>query len=563
MEFRTQMPLLPVKPTKLPKMKKLLMFPALIVPFLIYGGENETRVKSDIKEVTVFLSGAQVTSVGSATINPGTSDLVFENLSPNINSNSIQAKGEGDFTILSVAYKMNYVNQRPKTKEVLALEDSLEQLKTKLEMQDNLMGVYNNEEQMITANRDIGGNNNGVTAIELEKVATTMRTRLTEVKNKQSEIKARQKKLNESISKVNSQLNELNNKRNRNTGEIVITVSSNISVQAKLTLNYMVSNAGWSPIYDLRAADDRGPVKLNYRANVHQNTGVEWKGVKLTLSTGNPNLSGNKPVLNPWRISYYTPTRYKSYGNKNRSYAPAYGGGDAPAVEESTKEMSYESAAPKTATTTAAYTQVVTDNVINVQYEISVPYNVPADGKNYSVEIQNYSMPATYKFYCAPKLDKDAFLLARITGWDQYNLLPGDANIFYGGAYVGKSYIDTKTTNDTLDVSLGRDKGIVITRETVKELCEKKVIGVNKKESFIYEISIRNKKKQEIEIEVHDQVPLSSQSEIEVETLETSGAAYNKESGKLTWNLKIAGADTKKLRLGYSIKFPKDKVINY
>ncbi len=547
-------------------MKNTLLISLLSLPLVMMAGEEETRVKTEIKEVTVFLSGAQVTSTGNVSINSGTTDLIFENLSPNINSNSIQAKGEGDFTILSVSYRLNYVNQRTKPKEVLVLEDSLDALKSKLEAQDNLMAVYSNEEQMITANRDIGGNNTGVTAIELEKVASTMRTRLLEVKTKQSEIKTRQKKLNESINKINSQINELNGKRNRNTGEVIVSVSSNSTVQAKMTLTYMVSSAGWSPVYDIRAQDDRSPVKLNYRANVYQSSGVEWKNVRLTLSTGNPNISGNKPSLTPWRISYYTPTKYKSYGNKNRAYAPAYGG-DVPAASESTRELSEvdvkTNSVKKEAVTSSNFTQMVTDNVVNVQYEISVPYNIPADGKTYSVEIQNYSMPAQYKFFAAPKLDKDAFLVAKVSGWDQYNLLPGDANIFYGGTFVGKSFIDTKTTNDTLDISLGRDKNIVITRENVKEFCEKKVIGVNKKETFMYEISIRNKKKQEIEIEINDQVPLSSISDIEVETLETSSAVCEKENGKLTWKFKIPGGETKKIRFGYSIKFPKDKIINY
>jgi len=545
-------------------MKKITLSLFLLLPAVFFAGENEIKVKSEIKEVTLFLSGAQVTSVGGTSLGTGTSELVFENLSANINANSIQAKGEGEFTILSVVYKLNYLNQRPKSKEILALEDSLETLKAKVELQDNLLAVYNNEEQMITANRSIGGNNTGVTAAELDKVANTMRTRLIEVKGKQSELKAKQKKLNEGIAKVNSQLSELNSKRNRNTGEITITVSAASAVQAKLSLSYMVNNAGWNPIYDIRALDDRSPITLNYRANVHQNTGVEWKNVKLTLSTGNPNISGNKPVLSPWRLTYYTPTKYKS-GKGNRSAAYAYE--DASPAMEKTMELSEVQISNKNvgsvANTTSSYTQMVTENVANVQYEISVPYNIPADGKSYSVDIQKYSMPAQYKFYCAPKLDKDAFLLAKVTGWDQYNLLPGDANIFYGGTYVGKSYIDTKTTNDTLDISLGRDKSIVVTRETVKEFCDKKIIGLNKKESFMYEIVIRNKKKQEIEIEINDQVPLSTISEIEVETLEISDAGHDKESGKLTWKIKVAASETKKIRFGYSIKHPKDKVVNF
>ena len=166
-----------------------------------------------------------------------------------------------------------------------------------------------------------------------------------------------------------------------------------------------------------------------------------------------------------------------------------------------------------------------------------------------------------YSYYCAPKIDNDAFLLAKITGWDKYNLISGDANIFFEDTYVGKSYLNTISTNDTMDISLGRDKNVTVTRTKLVDFCEKKVIGLNKKETSTYEISIRNKKKDAIEIIVEDQIPLSSNNEIVVEATETGKAEYDKVTGKLMWKLKMAPAETQKFKFGYTVKYPKDKIL--
>lgn len=545
---------------------KTIFFSIIIGSAIICSaGENEIPVKSKITEATVFTSGAQVTSEGIAAIPAGTSDIVFENLSPYINSNTIQAKGEGSFTILSVVHRYNYLNQGAKPKELIVLEDSLEILNTNLQLQQALRNVYVNEEAMLLANKEVGGENNGINAIELEKIANLLRNRLTDLAMKKLEIQAKEKKLNEQSSRIRKQINELNQGRNKSTGEIVITVSAKAPLTGKINVSYLVGSAGWWPSYDLRAKDNSSPIALTYRAKVYQSTGYDWKNVKITLSTGNPNLSGSKPVLNPWWLQFYSPSAYRKKKQSGGSLAPVsmpsegYDG-DANKLEEVTISKDALTAEPVKALSSSRYVEV-DENQTTTEYNIDIPYTIPSDGKEYLVEIQQLSIPAMYSYYCAPKIDNDAFLLAKITGWDKYNLISGEANIYFEDTYVGKSYLNTASTTDTLDISLGRDKNVSITRQKLVDFSEKKIIGLNKKETSTYEISVRNKKKDAIEIQIDDQMPLSSNNEIVVEVLETGKADYNKESGKLTWKMKIAPAETQKVKFGYSVKYPKDKVI--
>ena len=554
-------------------MNKMLILIAVYLPFSAFATGNEKRVKSEIKEVTVYLSGAQVTSTANVNLAPGTTQVIFEDLSKDVNEDNIQARGEGDLTILSVMKKMNYLDQNVTTKEIAQLQDSLESLQNKLEMQQSMWKIYDQEELMMMSNKDIGGKNTGVSVTELQKAADLFRSRLTEIETKKLETKIKEKKLQEQIEKIDAQLGELNAKKQKVTSEVCVTVSCKSNVNAKLYLSYVLESAGWAPFYNIRATDNSSPIKLEYLANVWQNTGYDWKNVKLTLATSNPYLSGSKPNMAVWWIYPYQPVSYledEEGGNytispnsdgKNDQFTPM----DKIILSSKRKERSSDiypiADSTKMSENTSIYT-TITQSQVNTSFDISLPYDVPSDNKPYAVDVQTYTIPASYKYYCAPKLDKDAFLIAKVTGWDQYNLLSGNANIFYEGMYVGRSMINAQNTSDTLDISLGRDKNVVVSREKLKDLSERKLIGSTQKETFMYEFTVRNKKKQDIDIEIEDQVPISQNKDITVELVESSDAKYNKETGKLNWQMKVSTSDSKKFRFGFSVKYPKDQTVS-
>ncbi len=203
----------------------------------------------------------------------------------------------------------------------------------------------------------------------------------------------------------------------------------------------------------------------------------------------------------------------------------------------------------------------VTERQINVEFEIDIPYSIPSDGKEQLVSMDEYELPAGYTYFVIPKLDKDAFLVADVTGWETVNLLPGTANIFFEGNYVGQTTLNPNETGDTLRVSFGRDNKVVVKREQLKDFTSKKFIATNKKVTYAYEITVRNTKQQAIKVEVQDQVPVSNNSGISVEVEEMSGAVYDSEKGKLTWKYDINPAETKTMRFIFSAKYPKGKTV--
>ncbi len=197
----------------------------------------------------------------------------------------------------------------------------------------------------------------------------------------------------------------------------------------------------------------------------------------------------------------------------------------------------------------------------SISFEIATPYTIPTDGKNYAVEIKEIELPATYQHYCVPKLDLGVFMAAQVTGWEAYNLMEGEANLFFEGTYLGKTVLDTRNLNDTLNISLGRDKSIIVSRTKLKNFGKRQFIGSDRSEERGWEISLRNTKRQRVNLILEDQFPVSTNKAITVERLEAKEAEEEGATGKLTWKLQLEPAREKKISFKYLVKYPKSGTI--
>jgi uncharacterized protein (TIGR02231 family) len=194
-------------------------------------------------------------------------------------------------------------------------------------------------------------------------------------------------------------------------------------------------------------------------------------------------------------------------------------------------------------------------------YRIDVPYSIPSDGREYQVEIQRHNLNALFTHIAVPKSDTDAFLTARISGWKELGLMPANASVYFEGTYTGEAFVETSALYDTLELSLGRDKRILIKRERLKDLSGSTFIGGNRERSFTYETSIQNLRKDSINLILIDQVPVSMQKDIQIKVEETSGAALNEQNGELTWRIALAGGQSLRKRFGFRVRSPKDQEI--
>ena len=606
--------------------------------------QTKKNLESKIDKVTVFLEAAQVQRSGKVALMPGKYELVFTNSSPSIDKQSIQVKADGNLTVLSVIHQQNFLKEQQKQDEMKVVEEQKENQLEKIVLQKNILNVFKQEEALLIKNQQIGGANSGLKAIDLKDAADFQRSRLTEVYQKQMETDKIIKRLEAELAKMNKQLIELNQKSDISTSEIFVTVNVKEATTSNFVITYLVKQAGWFPTYDIRVKDISSPIHLQYKANVFQNSGEDWKDVKMFLSTGNPNEDGTKPTVDPWYLKYIYSTQpillkssneIRSIFNKNvlsgkitdengkplagatvvakgtttgavtdangnfRLQMPAGsktavvnyvgyqsrdinapGGGFANVTLNASTQylsevvvvgygssnkydgdnLSNDNSFKKKKEETAINTTITYQPTTTI-YEIEDPYTILNDGKTYMVDINGYEVDALYEYYAAPKLEDDAFLTAKIVDWQELNLLPGEANLFFEGTFLGKSILDVANAGDTLKLSLGKDKGVVIKRTLLKDFSSKKFLGSNKTDTRKYEILVRNNKQQPISIIIEDQFPISTQKEIEVSDRKYDGAKLDDDTQKITWLFSVDPKKENKVNFKYEVKYPKEKIL--
>lgn len=531
-------------------MKKIILL-GLIVTSAFVLHAQPIAVKSKITDVTVFLQGAQATEEGTVALKKGDNVLVFSGLARNIDPRSIQAAAPDIVLINSVSHEINFMNAQVKSPRIQKLIDSLNIVKADAEVLNNEKTVLAHENNLMLANQSLAGEAKGVTTDELRKAADFFRSRLGDI---QLRTLKNQRKLIENAeerSRLQRQLQLVNGDRETPSNDIVVKVRAEYARTVKVAVRYLVSDAGWIPRYDLRAKDTDSPIQLDYRADVWQTTGVEWENVNLTLSSGDPQQGGTKPELAQWNLAFGSPISLAGRGrNELKSQYETYATDSKSDIYQNQREQSL-----------ADYT-TMRNAMTSTEFAISLPQSVLSDGKKQQVSIQSNDLPAIFQHYAAPKLDKDAFLVARVTDWEALNLLPGQVSIFFEGTYIAQSFIDPGITTDTLDFSLGRDKKVIIERNLLKDFNSKKTIGTNKVRTFGYEFVVRNTKNSPIRLMIHDQVPISQDAEIIVKDIELSDGSKNETTGLITYDLSIAPAATQKFKLVYSVKYPKKKTVS-
>lgn len=504
----------------------------------------EKEALSTIRKVTVYLQGAQVSRTAAVALPAGPTALKFTGLSPMLDPESIQVSALGNFTILSVQHQINYMKENEPDAEVKKLQTEIQQLQIKTDREQAALSALEEEERFILANKTLGGEK-GWTAEDLKAGADFYRSRLTELRLRKLDISLVVQKLNEDKKRFQNQINELNaRQRNVATSEIVVNVSAPAAVSAEFALSYLAPNASWTPSYDVRVQDITKPLALTYKAQVVQNTGENWSNVQLTLSTGNPSLNNTRPELQAWWLRFYEPVAY--YGRRERMQTM-----DSPATMAKESVMSRDE---DKAASGPVVEQV--ERTTTQEFRIAQPYSIVGGTKPVTVVIAQEEVPAFYEYYCVPKLDKTAYLTAGIADWNSYRLLSGEALLFFEGSYVGKTYLNTAETGDTLRLSLGRDESIVVERKREKEFAEKQFLGGKITQTTGWNIELRNSKKQAVSIVIEDQYPLSTSEEIEVKLEQSKGAVVNPATGQLLWKLNIAPGKTEKLNFRYSVRYP-------
>ncbi|MEP7092983.1 MAG: mucoidy inhibitor MuiA family protein [Flavobacterium sp.] len=519
-----------------------------------------------VKAATVYFNAAELSQTASATLPAGASEIVIKNVAVNLNESSIQIGAPAGVTVLSVQFTNNYISEYEidtKSPSLKIVRDSIVLVQKEILKVTNLINSENKTIQLLDKNQQISGVNSGLNVTELMKMVDYYKNKQVEIANNINNLSEKHQKLNETLQKLNNKLEVNANKEEKtSSGKLVLQVMNQTAGVIPFDISYLTNDATWTPFYDLRVESVTSPINMMYKAQVVQNTGIDWKKVKLILSSGFPNQNNQAPMLSAWFLRNNIVQANYGYGQKS-IMNQLQGRVAGVAVDQEYKKSKDEvMAAPVLAESSVSNYTTVEENQLNVSFDIDIPYDILSNGKVHSVSLKEIKLPASYKYYAVPKVENEAFLLAEIEDYSKYNLLRGEANIIFEGMYVGKTFIEPSQTSDTLNLSMGRDKKVSIKREKVADKSGTKFLSSKKEQTFTYDITIRNNKKEAVELLLKDQYPLSTNKEIEVELLQSDNAKVNAETGILTWQLQLKPNETKKIRISYRVKYPKDQTLN-
>jgi TonB-dependent SusC/RagA subfamily outer membrane receptor len=699
-------------------MKNLTLF-FVLFPFVLFANSKKPTT-SKIEKVTVYLEGASIERNSSVNLISGENIFVFNNLSPDIDENSIQISGLGNTSILSIVFNIDYLEKKEVSEEYKTLKNALENLETQKNEVENVIDGFKQELQLLQQNQKI---NSDATDLSLEKVkemSVYYRNRTTEIKNaiyKQYQLIT---DLKNKITDHQNELLKLDDSKKEQRGEITLKLNSPKPTNLVLNIKYNIKNAGWFPLYDIRAINTSSPIEFSYKANVYQQSGTDWENVNVVLSTGDPNTNNIKPSIFPKYLNFnnksyasttpvrnskykYNPTIRRvtgtviddtglplpgvnvievgtsngtqtdfdghytldiqgshelaysyvgfetetfpiyasamnvnlkpgavleevvvtGYGKTNNSLDKALSGKAAgvqvtgangrpglgsfvrirgassrisgssplyildgqPVSESDVQYLDDNSIADirvlKDASATAIYgsrgahgvvlittkkpeeisTSIKETGITNTRFEIREKYTIKSNAEITVIEVDNFELAANYQYYAAPELNENVFLTATIKNWEKFDLLTGEANIYFEGSYAGKSIINPQATADSLNLSLGIDPNIIVKREKLENFKSKSFLGATRIVDKGYKLEVKNNKNTPITLVVEDRIPISENKEIKVEDIETGSSEYNDKTGIMRWKIDLQANASEKKEFTYTVKYPKFKKV--
>lgn len=605
--------------TKNDHMKKLILAIGLLIAYsALLLCQTEKEITSTIKNITIYTQGAQIENEAIVPLQQGQMVLKFTGLSPYIKKESIRIEGDGLFTIQNVQHQNDFVNELEKNKETGAIRTKIEEYQNKIEYEQTLINILVDKLDFLKTNKEVTGKDQAINPDVFNSLNLIYGNNIESLTLEKLKKERLLKEYNKEVNKLNSQLNYLNNRIDLPSGTIIVSIDAKQSKSSKIIISYLVDKARWYPSYDIRFISIDKPLIVTYKANISQNTGVDWTNVNIVLSTAKTNISAQIPTLSPFYLQFYYPKYDVSTALQGRvagvqiSESPnaikannVVSIRGVSSIDGSNKPLYVVDGVPrddisyldpdeiggievlKDASATAIYGSKGSNGVVLVttkrvdynaeeenaslpltvtskreisnEYSVETPQSIISNDKTNTIIFKETKLSSTFEYQTIPLLTEHVFLIGKVNDWYKTDLLDGEANIYLENSYVGKSMINTQQFKDTLDISFGVDNNINVKREKLTDFSESQLIGVNRKVTMAYRVTIRNNKSYPINAKVFDQIPVTTTKEIQVEIIDISGGKQDVNTGQVTWDLELQPNEVKDLIIKYSVKYPKDK----
>jgi uncharacterized protein (TIGR02231 family) len=526
------------------------------------------ELQTQIVEVTVYPDRARVTRRGTTALEPGTHKVEIPELPLALDPSSARAGGQftasagrGDARLLGVDVRKAFYQETP-VAQVKELEDQLQTLEDQdkaladqaeaLAVQGELArSVAEKSGEQIArgvarARIDVaqGGALMSFVAQELARAQEGIR-----------QVTVQRRELAKQLDRLRNQLNSLRGSRGRERYTATIEVEVTAAGELAVDLIYVVSNAGWKPLYDVRLVEHA--IELTYLGQVTQRTGEDWSDVALALSTARPSLAAVLPELKPWYINLYQPEleekRVYRAAPATLTMAPP------PPAAAPAPEMGMGLMAKAVPVEMEVVTASVDSAGASVTFRLPQKVSVPADGEPTKVTVATANLEPQLDYVTVPKLAEFAFRRATAKNACDLMLLPGQASLFVEGDYIGSTPFRLTAPGEEFELYLGVDDRVYIKRELKAREVDKKFLQDKRRLHYGYEIEARNLRADKIALEIHDQLPVPRHESIKAK-LESSDPkpAEQTELNELTWKLGLEPGAKQFVRFDFSVEYPRD-----
>ncbi|MEG3974499.1 mucoidy inhibitor MuiA family protein [Microcoleus sp. herbarium8] len=527
--------------------------------------DNIKIVESQISEVTVYTDRALITRRGTVSLTGNERELTIASLPTTLETESVRATGAGTVAVRLLGVRTETVFSSEPTGDRLAeLTAQIQELETqKRAIQDQIASrkIQLNFVENLSA-KSVGSFASGIAKqqIGLNETGELLNFLGSNYKKYISAIaqhERQQRELDKQIEALRQQLRQLQTPHFQQSFNIIVAIEPSGSGNFELEISYVVIQARWTPLYDLRVNTTNNQINLNYLAEVNQNTGEDWTGVALTLSTAKPGLGTLPPKLEPWFIDILRPksaqtaefmrTRSRQIAEPETALAMMDSSAAAPAPE------------PIAAQTATAR---VSKEGSTVSFQVGGNTNIPSDGTPHKVTIFNENYPSQLQYIAVPRLVSFAYLQAIVVNpLTGATLLPGKANIFRDNTFVGTVKLDNVSPGEEFKLNLGIDEGLKIDRELVERHVDKKLIGNQRRTSYAYRLIVTNLQQLPVNLTLKEQLPVSRNEQIKVRLSVTNPKIVAGEMGMLEWIMSLPPQAKQELDYQFVVEHPPDLTV--
>ncbi len=521
--------------------------------------QAQKQISAKLTEATVYLRGAALTHTASATLKSGSQEVVIDGLSPDIEINSLKVKANG-VLISATEFSQDYLTPREQAAHIKKLQDSLDLYKEQLKDAQNELEVHKQLLKLVTdgTQNNMSQKDGTVTIADINANMELYRTKASELQKSIDKDNKKIDKLKETVNRLNNQINQDETENMQLNGMLRLSVSVPENITTTFTITYFTNQAQWVPCYDINIPSMDKSITLQSKAKVRQVTGLDWNNVKLTLSNATPNRSTVAPVFKTWFLSFQRPQTIVD-GMKVRSNSVSYAAPAEKASASNSIDYTYKWDSQMTMDNFVE----VEDQDIQVSFAIAVPYDIPGNGKEKLIDLKSYDIKADFKYYSIPKLSDETYLIATLSDYEKYNLLPGEATVTFNNTFVGRTRLRPNDTESQISLTLTTDPRISVKREKQKDYCSTKHVGNSTTVTQSYLITVKNNQSKAAKLTLKEQYPISNDKDIEVKDVTiTPKATYDKtDIGVVTWELELQPGETRTFTVTYTVKHPTDRDI--